>query len=234
MVMAVAPSAHHIGSLHTAIITVGAFLVSDLDRDLADHGVTAHWWSADDDDLTTVDAVLVVSRGASTSQPSVIDRIRRMTTAPILVLSPHNSEIDVVVAFEMGADGYVFEPASGAVIAARLRALQRRNPPPDYRRGDVLAIDDIRLDLAARTVLVQQRPVELGRREFDVLALLMGEAGCVVARHEILNAISQGSITARINIDNTIRRLRRSIERDPDHPERIISVRSVGYKFAVR
>jgi two-component system, OmpR family, response regulator RegX3 len=178
-----------------------------------------------------VGALIVSYHGSSSGLGGVCAGVRRSTNLPFAVLSPLNSEIDVVVALEMGADSYVAEPVSPMELGARLRGLIRRRAATPVSNAEQLSLGGITVNLRERSVAVDGRRVDLAVREFDVLVLLMSEAGRAIGRHEILNYLCRSTPSGRINLDNTMRRLRQAIERDPSQPMRVTSIRGVGYKF---
>jgi two-component system, OmpR family, response regulator RegX3 len=207
---------------------------TDISSELHEHQLYVVDLSARDLDNVPpeVSAVVVSYTGTSSGLGGVCAGIRRCLHLPFVVLSPLSNEIDVVVALEMGADSYVIEPVSGAELAARVRGLiRRRSAAPITSNADQLHVGGLAVSLRERTVAVDGRRVDLAVREFDVLVLMMAEAGRAIGRHEILNHLLGSTPSGRINLDNTMRRLRQSIERDPSNPRRITSIRGVGYRF---
>lgn len=151
---------------------------------------------------------------------------------PILMLTAKDAELDRVVGLELGADDYVTKPFSQAELMSRVRALFRRR---EYEREStevVRQIGGLRLDFARHEVLVDGKQVKLTASEFKVLALLANEPERVFSRRQVMEHLWESSYVgdehaADVHISN----LRRKIERDSSHPERIVTVRSFGYKL---
>jgi DNA-binding response OmpR family regulator len=155
---------------------------------------------------------------------------------PILILTARDEEIDKVVGLEMGADDYLTKPFSMHELLARVKALLRRaemrtsanDAPVRLESGDLV------VDVAARRATRAGQPLELKRREFDLLAYFLQHAGQVLTRDRLLRHVwgYDDSGDTR-TVDVHVRWLRSKIERDPSAPERLQSVRGVGYVFAV-
>ena len=152
-------------------------------------------------------------------------------TIPILILSAKEQESDKLMGFDLGADDYVTKPFSTRELIARVRAALRRSAPGG--EGSFFEFKQMKVDFPGQRVLVDGNPVEVSNREFRLLRFLVENRGRVVSRDQILNNVwgydYEG--TAR-TIDNFINKLRSKIERDPQAPEIILTVRGVGYKFA--
>ena len=150
---------------------------------------------------------------------------------PILMLTARGEEADRVLGLDLGADDYVTKPFSVRELLARIRALLRRGKPaktlPDELRFDEVVIDFRRYEASN-----QGRPLEMTRKEFQILRLLGARAGEVVTRDELLNDVwgYENYPTTR-TVDNHIAGLRAKIERDPAQPQRLRTVHGVGYKF---
>jgi DNA-binding response OmpR family regulator len=150
---------------------------------------------------------------------------------PILMLTARGEEADRVLGLDLGADDYVTKPFSVRELLARIRALLRRGKPaktlPDELRFDEVVIDFRRYEASN-----QGRPLEMTRKEFQILRLLGARAGEVVTRDELLNEVwgYENYPTTR-TVDNHIAGLRAKIERDPAQPQRLRTVHGVGYKF---
>ena len=150
---------------------------------------------------------------------------------PILMLTARGEEADRVLGLDLGADDYVTKPFSVRELLARIRALLRRGKPaktlPDELRFDEVVIDFRRYEASN-----QGRPLEMTRKEFQILRLLGARAGEVVTRDELLNDVwgYENYPTTR-TVDNHIAGLRAKIERDPSQPQRLRTVHGVGYKF---
>jgi len=152
-------------------------------------------------------------------------------TIPILILSAKEQESDKLMGFDLGADDYVTKPFSTRELIARVKAALRRSTPGG--EGSVFEFRRMKVDFPGQRVLVEGNPVEVSNREFRLLRFLIENRGRVVSRDQILNNVwgydYEG--TAR-TIDNFINKLRSKIEKDPQEPDIILTVRGVGYKFA--
>ncbi|MET7761452.1 response regulator transcription factor [Streptomyces sp. NPDC005393] len=116
-------------------------------------------------------------------------RLRRVSAVPIIVVTARAAERDILRGLRGGADDYLVKPFRTAELIARMEAVVRRGTRPLAAAGPVVATGGVRIDLAARRLEVDGRPVTLTRREFDVLALLAREPGIVRSREEILDAV---------------------------------------------
>jgi DNA-binding response OmpR family regulator len=159
--------------------------------------------------------------------------LRKKTSVPILVLTAKSDEIDKVVALELGADDYITKPFSMKELIARVRARIRRteeSPRPDP--AEVLTAGDIVVDLNRREATRNGARLDLKRREFELLALLMRTRGRVLTREELLRSVwGYEPFGETRTVDVHIGRLRRKIEEDPDRPAHIVTVRGIGYSF---
>jgi DNA-binding response OmpR family regulator len=154
---------------------------------------------------------------------------------PILMLTARGEETDRVVGLDLGADDYVTKPFSVRELLARVRALLRRGQPPSATL-DQLTVDDVTVDFrsyeARKTGSPRDTPLEMTRREFQMLRALASRPGEVVTREELLNQVWGGDVypTTR-TVDNHIAGLRAKLERDPAEPRHLLTVRGVGYKW---
>ncbi len=158
--------------------------------------------------------------------------IRQTSDVPIVMLTARGEEIDRVLGLELGADDYVVKPFSARELSARIRAILRRGRTTDRRSP--ITIGDVELDPAARTVTKAGEPVELTPREFDLLHLLMANAGRVVRREEIMDEVWDPHwFGPTKTLDVHISWLRRKLEDDAQDPRYIATVRGVGFRFLV-
>ena len=161
--------------------------------------------------------------------------IRARSRVPIIMVTARNSEIDAVVGLEVGADDYVTKPFRLRELIARVRAALRRVPAseedePD--RPEVLDVGDVRLDAARHEVFVRGDSVALPLKEFELLELLMANAGRVLTRDVLIDRIwGPNYFGDTKTLDVHIKRLRSKIEPDPARPTRIVTVRGVGYRY---
>ena len=165
----------------------------------------------------------------------VLRELRRTSRVPVIVVSARGDEADRVVGLELGADDYVVKPFSAREVAARIRAVLRRGEREraEPRDSKVLSIGDVRLERERRLVSKRGRPLELSRKEFDVLALLMGEAGTVVTRERLLEDVWETTwFGSSKTLDVHVSSLRKKLEDDPAAPRYLHTVRGVGFRFA--
>jgi DNA-binding response OmpR family regulator len=155
---------------------------------------------------------------------------------PIIIVSARGAEAQRVLGLELGADDYVAKPFSVPELAARMRALFRRESALGRQariESGVIEHGPLSLDPVAREVLLRGAPVTLTAREFDLLFHFARHPGQVFSRMDLLNRVWGYNHEGYEHTVNThINRLRAKIERDPAHPEMILTVWSVGYKFA--
>jgi two-component system response regulator RegX3 len=180
-------------------------------------------------DLVILDVMLPRLSGMD-----VCRTLRAESDVPIIMLTARDAEVDRVLGLELGADDYVTKPFSTPELISRVRALIRRREL-DRRAGDQVTreVAGIRIDLARHAVSVDGKPVRLTRSEFRVLTLLAEQPGRVLSRQQIMEHLWESDYVGDARAaDVHVSNLRRKIERDPSHPERILTVREVGYKLA--
>jgi two-component system response regulator RegX3 len=159
--------------------------------------------------------------------------LRTESDLPIILLTAKDAEVDRVLGLELGADDYVTKPFSSAELVSRVRALLRRREL-DLRRasGAPRTIGGVRIDFARHEVEVDGSGVRLTPSEFRLLALLAEEPERVFTREQIMEHLWRTHYVGDARAcDVHISNLRRKLERDPAHPERIVTVREVGYKL---
>jgi len=161
--------------------------------------------------------------------------LRARSRVPIIMVTARNSEIDAVVGLEVGADDYVTKPFRLRELIARVRAALRRVPVSDDDepdRPEVLDVGDVRLDAARHEVFVRGSSVALPLKEFELLELLMANAGRVLTRDVLIDRIwGPNYFGDTKTLDVHIKRLRSKLEADSAHPTRIVTVRGVGYRY---
>jgi two-component system, OmpR family, response regulator RegX3 len=152
---------------------------------------------------------------------------------PIVMLTAKDAELDRVLGLELGADDYVTKPFSMAELLSRVRAvLRRRELDRSARAGAVQVVGGLRIDFARHGVEVDGRPVRLTPSEFKLLVLLAEEPERVFTRRQIMEHLWETQYVGDARAcDVHVSNLRRKVERDPAHPDRILTVREVGYKL---
>jgi two-component system KDP operon response regulator KdpE len=156
--------------------------------------------------------------------------IRTTCDAPIIMLTVRNTERDKVQALDAGADDYVVKPFGVEELMARIRAALRRAAPGDATPPFVS--DDLNIDFEKRTVMVQEKPVRLTPKEFELLRQLVSNSGKAQAHRRLLQAVwgpDYGEETEYLRV--FINQLRRKIEPDPHHPRYIHTEPWIGYRF---
>jgi two-component system response regulator RegX3 len=161
--------------------------------------------------------------------------LRAESDLPIIMLTARDAEVDRVLGLELGADDYLTKPFSLAELVSRVRALLRRR---ELDRTTATAqatrvVGGLELDLVRHRVLVDGRQVQLTPSEFKLLALLCEHPEHVLSRRKIMEHLWETPYVGdQRACDVHISNLRRKVERDPAHPERILTVREIGYKLA--
>jgi DNA-binding response OmpR family regulator len=163
--------------------------------------------------------------------------LRRGSTVPILMLTARDSEVDKVVGLEIGADDYMTKPFSMRELLARVKAMLRRNamrPEESPPRGKgVIRLPGVEVDLAARQVRREGKPVHLKPRAFELLAFLAQNRGRVFSRDQLLEHVWGYDFSGDTRtVDVHVRWLREKIEADPSAPRVLETVRGVGYRLA--
>ena len=165
----------------------------------------------------------------------VCRELRTRSQVPIIMVTAKTAEIDAVVGLEVGADDYVTKPFRLRELVARVRAALRRAPRPGAERGsseEMIEVGDVRVDVARHEVLVHDELVPLPLKEFELLELLMLNAGRVLTRDVLIDRIWGPNYYGDTKtLDVHVKRLRSKIEEDPGHPMRIVTVRGVGYRY---
>ena len=162
----------------------------------------------------------------------LLKAIRSSSNTPVLMLTARGEDTDTVLGLELGADDYVAKPVSPRVLVARLRALSRRGA--NEQRPVVLQVGDLELDQQARQIRLSGSSVGLTGAEFNLLSLLVAEAGQLVSR-ERLAAEGLGSPLQAYDrrIETHMAQIRRKLGPLPDQSERILTVRGAGYQYVV-
>ena len=161
--------------------------------------------------------------------------VRARSPVPIILLTAKDAEVDKVVGLEVGADDYVTKPFSVRELLGRVRAQLRRRELDRSAGAEGAAIEagPVSIDLARHLVTVRGEPINLTRSEFQVLRLLAENPGQVFSRKEIMEELWQTEFRGDVRAcDVHISNLRQKVERDPQNPELVLTVRRVGYRFA--
>ena len=178
-------------------------------------------------DLVLLDVMLPDLSGIELCQ-----QMRALKPVPIIMVTARDSEVDVVLGLELGASDYVPKPFRLRELVARMRAVLRRGVAVAEHHEEVLHVGPVRLDAGRREVTVADLPVELSRKEFDLLSLLMSHSGQVVTRDGCIDRLWwDQELTDTRTLDTHIKRLRRKIEPDPANPRHLVTVRGVGFRF---
>jgi two-component system response regulator RegX3 len=158
--------------------------------------------------------------------------IRDSSRVPVIMLTARGEEMDMVVGLELGADDYVTKPFSAAALIARIRAVLRRAAAPAPQGDAVLEAGDIRMDLNTRTVSRAGTTVELTLKEFELLRMLMEQAGKVVRRTDLMDEVWDPNWYGPTKtLDVHVSSLRKKLDDDPGDPRYIHTVRGVGFRF---
>ena len=180
-------------------------------------------------DLVLLDVMLPDGSGFD-----VCRELRARSRVPIIMLTARGEEADRVAGLELGADDYVVKPFSARELVARVRAVLRRAAEAGERRNDgVTVIGDLRVDPARRTAVFRDGELELSRKEFDLLRLLVDNAGAVVTRERLIDEVWDTNwFGSTKTLDVHVSGLRRKLGDDPASPRYIHTVRGVGFRFA--
>ena len=163
----------------------------------------------------------------------VCRELRRRSEVPILMLTARGTEMDRIVGLELGADDYVVKPFSGREVISRIRAVLRRSGRPEDVAAPVIEVNGLVVDTAARRAVLDDRELELSRKEFDLLAELARHAGVVVTREELMSRVwDENWFGSTKTLDVHIGWLRRKLGDDGADPRWIETVRGVGFRFA--
>jgi two-component system, OmpR family, response regulator RegX3 len=161
----------------------------------------------------------------------VLRHIRSRSAVPVIMLTARGEEMDRILGLELGADDYITKPFSAREVAARIRAVLRRSG--GERRTDAMTVGDVSLDPGSRVATKSGMVLALTAREFDLLQLLMSNAGRVLRREDIMEEVwDRNWFGSTKTLDVHIAWLRKKIEDDPADPRYITTVRRVGFRFA--
>jgi len=162
----------------------------------------------------------------------VCREIRTRSAVPIIMLTAKDSEVDIVVGLELGADDYVTKPYSTRELLARIRAVLRRRVEVDDEPLNVLEVGAVRMDVERHTVEVDGREIAMPLKEFELLELLLRNAGRVLTRGQLIDRVWGSDYFGDTKtLDVHIKRIRSKIEREPSDPVLLVTVRGLGYRF---
>src|SRR3954468_3891718 len=181
-----------------------------------------------DPDLVLLDVMLPDGSGFD-----VCRELRRASQVPIIMLTARGDEADRIVGLELGADDYIVKPFSAREVTARIRAVLRRSEAAEPVDQGALEVADVRLDPARRAVTLRGEALELSRKEFELLHLLMRNAGSVVTREQLIDEVWDPNwFGSTKTLDVHVSGLRRKLGDDPAHPRYLHTLRGVGFRFS--
>ncbi len=178
-------------------------------------------------DLVLLDLMLPGMPGTE-----VCRALRQRSNVPIIMLTAKDSEIDKVVGLELGADDYVTKPFSSRELVARIRAVLRRRSEPDELLPATLEVGPVRMDVERHEVTVGGASVALPLKEFELLELLLRNAGRVLTRGQLIDRVwGSDYVGDGKTLDVHVKRLRAKLEPDPGNPTYLVTVRGLGYRL---
>lgn len=178
-------------------------------------------------DLVLLDLMLPGQPGTE-----VCRQIRLRSQVPVIMLTAKDSEIDKVVGLELGADDYVTKPYSSRELLARVRAVLRRRVDPEVEDSSVIVAGPVQMDIERHRVELAGERLNLPLKEFELLEMLIRNAGRVLTRGQIIDRVwGSDYVGDTKTLDVHIKRLRSKVEADPAKPRLLVTVRGLGYKF---
>jgi two-component system response regulator RegX3 len=178
-------------------------------------------------DLVLLDLMLPGMSGTE-----VCREIRSQSTVPIIMLTAKDSEVDIVVGLELGADDYVTKPYSTRELLARIRAILRRRVEDDDAGETILEAGSVRMDIERHVVSVSGRDIPMPLKEFELLELLLRNSGRVLTRGQLIDRVWGADYFGDTKtLDVHIKRIRSKIEDKPSEPTMLVTVRGLGYRF---
>ncbi|USQ80729.1 response regulator transcription factor [Ornithinimicrobium faecis] len=183
-------------------------------------------------DRNGADLVLLDLMLPGLSGVDVCRSLRAKSSVPVIMLTAKDSEVDKVVGLEIGADDYVTKPYSGRELLARIKAVLRRQVEPEELVPATVESGPVRMDVERHTVSVNGDTVSLPLKEFELLEMLLRNAGRVLTRGQLIDRVwGSDYVGDTKTLDVHVKRLRAKIEPDPGQPQHIVTVRGLGYKF---
>jgi two-component system response regulator RegX3 len=183
-------------------------------------------------DRNGTDLVLLDLMLPGLSGTEVCREIRSRSAVPIIMLTAKDSEIDIVVGLELGADDYVTKPYSSRELLARIRAILRRRVEDEAISESVLEAGTVRMDTERHTVAVAGKETKMPLKEFELLEVLLRNAGRVLTRGQLIDRVWGADYYGDTKtLDVHIKRIRSRIESNPSEPTMLLTVRGLGYRF---
>ncbi len=178
-------------------------------------------------DLVLLDLMLPGLSGVD-----VCRALRQRSNVPVIMLTAKDSEIDKVVGLELGADDYVTKPYSTRELLARVKAVLRRLGEGEDLSPGTLEAGPVRMDVERHTVTIDGESVALPLKEFELLEMLLRNAGRVLTRMQLMDRVwGSDYVGDTKTLDVHVKRLRAKLEPDPANPQHIVTVRGLGYKL---
>jgi two-component system response regulator RegX3 len=164
----------------------------------------------------------------------VCRELRKRSRVPIIMVTAKGSEIDAVVGLEVGADDYVTKPYRIRELIARMRAVMRRQTGSDHALpAEAVRVGEVELDPEKHEVRIRGTITPLPLKEFELLHVLLANADRVMTRNDLIDLVwGFDYVGDTKTLDVHVKRLRAKVETDPGHPERIVTIRGLGYKYA--
>lgn len=186
-----------------------------------------HEFDRDGADIVLLDLMLPGLSGTE-----VCRQLRTRSNVPVIMLTAKDSEVDKVVGLEIGADDYITKPYSYRELLARVRAVMRRGGEPDDPSLGTLEVGRIRMDVDRHTVEIGGTDIPFPLKEFELLELLLRNAGRVLTRAQLIDRVwGSDYVGDTKTLDVHVKRIRSKIERDPAAPSMLLTVRGLGYKL---
>ncbi|GAA1359153.1 response regulator transcription factor [Arthrobacter rhombi] len=183
-------------------------------------------------DRTGADLVLLDLMLPGQPGTEVCRQLRQRSSVPVIMLTAKDSEIDKVVGLELGADDYVTKPYSARELVARVRAVLRRQGEPEELVAATVQAGPVRMDVERHTVSVHGEQVSFPLKEFELLEMLLRNAGRVLTRGQLIDRVwGSDYVGDTKTLDVHVKRLRSKIEPDSATPVHLVTVRGLGYKF---
>ena len=178
-------------------------------------------------DLVLLDLMLPGLSGTE-----VCRTLRQRSSVPVIMLTARDSEVDKVVGLELGADDYVTKPFSARELVARIKAVLRRRGEGEELLPPTLEAGPVRMDVDRHMVSVRGDSISLPLKEFELLELLLRNAGRVLTRGQLIDRVWGADYVGDTKtLDVHVKRLRAKVEEEPSNPRHLVTVRGLGYKF---